>query len=75
MNKSLKRPRSVLDAFQKYQQLTGGVPDAATTLLKITPAQFANLKSLFFTINNVDYEFTANAQIWPVRLSVIILTF
>ena len=46
------------------------MPDAATTLLKISPTQFANLKSLFFTINNVDYEFTANAQIWPVRLFV-----
>ncbi|CAL1694483.1 unnamed protein product [Somion occarium] len=60
------------DAFQRYQQATGGVFDAATTLLKISPAQFANLKSLFFTINNVDYEFTANAQIWPRALNTAI---
>lgn len=40
--------------------------DATTGLLKISSAQFSALKSLFFTINNVDYEFTADAQIWPV---------
>ncbi|KLO10453.1 acid protease [Schizopora paradoxa] len=57
------------DAFQRYQRATGGVMDSATGLLKITPAQFANLKSLFFKINGVDFEFTANAQIWPRALN------
>ena len=41
------------DAFNRYQEVTGGVPDQATTLLKITPAQYANLKSVFFNVNGV----------------------
>ena len=41
------------DAFATYQQLTGGVPDETTGLLSITPAQFANLQSLFFNIGGV----------------------
>ena len=36
-------------------------------LLRLTPAQFANLESLFFHIGDTTYEFTPNAQIWPVR--------
>ena len=55
------------DAFQRYQAATGAVPDANTGLLALTLQQFANLKSLFFIINGVTFEFTANAQIWPVR--------
>ncbi|EIW58440.1 uncharacterized protein TRAVEDRAFT_47596 [Trametes versicolor FP-101664 SS1] len=34
-------------------------------MYRITPAQYANLNSLFFTINGVVFEFTVNAQIWP----------
>ncbi|TCD68313.1 hypothetical protein EIP91_011172 [Steccherinum ochraceum] len=60
------------DAFAKYQQLTGGIPNANTGLLQISSAQFSALKSLFFTINNVDYEFTADAQIWPRALNAAI---
>ncbi|THH26973.1 hypothetical protein EUX98_g7218 [Antrodiella citrinella] len=56
------------DAFAQYQTLTGGV-SSATGLLQISSAQFSALKSLFFTINNVDYEFTADAQIWPRALN------
>lgn len=41
------------DAFATYQTLTGGTPDEATGLLSITPAQFANLQSLFFNIGGV----------------------
>jgi hypothetical protein len=41
------------DAFSRYLSATGAVPDAATGLLRITPAQFANLQSLWFTINGV----------------------
>ncbi|KAH8099772.1 acid protease [Cristinia sonorae] len=59
------------DAFAKYQNLTGGVA-SATGLLQISPAQFSALKSLFFTINNVDYELTADAQIWPRALNTAI---
>ncbi|KAI0365370.1 family A1 protease [Pilatotrama ljubarskyi] len=57
------------DAFAKYQSLTGGVLDATTGLLRITPEQFANLKSLFFNIGGASFEFTPNAQIWPRALN------
>ena len=43
------------DAFNKYRTATGGVPDSDTGLLRITPEQFSNLKSLYFNINNVGY--------------------
>ena len=57
------------DAFSLYRTATGGVLDASTGLLRITSAQFANLKSLFFTIGGTTFEFTANAQIWPRSLN------
>jgi len=60
------------NAFTAYTRATGAVMDAATGLLRITPAQFANLQSLFFTINGVTYEFTANAQLWPRALNTAI---
>ncbi|KAI0773234.1 aspartic proteinase from Irpex Lacteus [Trametes elegans] len=60
------------DAFQKYQNATGAVKDNVTGLLRITPAQFQNLQSLFFTIGGVVFEFTANAQIWPRALNAAI---
>ncbi|KAI0773211.1 acid protease [Trametes elegans] len=60
------------DAFQKYQDATGAVEDNVTGLLRITPAQFQNLQSLFFTIGGVVFEFTANAQIWPRALNAAI---
>ncbi|KAJ8457168.1 hypothetical protein ONZ45_g18421 [Pleurotus djamor] len=53
------------DALDNYRNVTGAVYDDKTGLLRITPAQFANLQSLFFTINGVSYELTPNAQIWP----------
>lgn len=59
------------DAFNQYQTLTGAVA-SATGLLQISSAQFSALKSLFFTINNVDYEFTADAQVWPRALNTAI---
>ncbi|KAI0752481.1 family A1 protease [Daedaleopsis nitida] len=57
------------DAFSVYRMATGAVPDASTGLLRLTPAQFASLQSLFFTINGVTFELTANAQIWPRALN------
>ncbi|KAI0793759.1 aspartic peptidase A1 [Fomes fomentarius] len=60
------------DALQRYQRATGAVFDNATGLLRLTPTQFANLQSLFFTINGVTFEFTANAQIWPRALNTAI---
>lgn len=58
-----------LDAFDRYRNATGAVIDLETQLLRITPAQFANLKSLFFTIGGSTFELTANAQIWPRALN------
>ena len=41
-------------------------------LLRITLAQYANLKSLFFTIGDRAFELTVNAQIWPRALNEFI---
>ncbi|TFK89412.1 acid protease [Polyporus arcularius HHB13444] len=60
------------DAFTVYQNLTGAVPDDNTGLLRLTPDQFANLQSLFFTIGDNTFEFTPNAQIWPRALNTLI---
>ncbi|KAI0329987.1 acid protease [Cubamyces sp. BRFM 1775] len=57
------------DALKRYQNATGAVLDNATGLLRLTPAQFSKLQSLFFEINGVTFEFTANAQIWPRALN------
>ncbi|KAI0768263.1 acid protease [Trametes elegans] len=57
------------DALQRYQAATGAVFDDVVGLLRITPDQFQNLESLFFHINGVHFEFTANAQIWPRNLN------
>lgn len=74
------------DVLAAYINAVGAVFDPTTQLYRITPAQYTNLNSLFFTINGVCifrplfhtlvlstrtsqvvFEFTANAQIWPVR--------
>jgi cathepsin E len=57
------------DALARYTAITGATLDNNVGLLKISSAQFASLQSLFFVINGVTFEFTANAQIWPVRNS------
>lgn len=41
------------DAFTKYVSLTGAVYDHNLELLTITPAQYTNLKSLYFLIGGV----------------------
>jgi cathepsin E len=61
-----------VDAFKRYQNATDAVLDEETGLLSITTAQFANLKSLFFSINGRVFEFNANAQIWPRALNSLI---
>ena len=58
----------IKDSFRRYTTATGGVNDRTTGLLRLTQAQFANLQSLFFTVNGVTFELTANAQIWPVSI-------
>ncbi|KAI0942955.1 hypothetical protein AcV7_002235 [Taiwanofungus camphoratus] len=60
------------DAFNAYQSVTGGVMDNSTGLLQITPAQFEQLESLYFTIGETLYELTRNAQIWPRSLNTAI---
>ncbi|KAG2155794.1 acid protease [Suillus bovinus] len=57
------------EAFQAYQKATGAVADPTTGLLTITQQQYANLKSLYFKIGGVTYDFTPNAQIWPRNLN------
>jgi len=57
------------DALATYQELTGAELDPDVGLLRLSPAQFAQLQSLWFTIGDDTYEFTANAQIWPRALN------
>ncbi|CAL1710300.1 unnamed protein product [Somion occarium] len=60
------------DAIAQYQQVTGAVPDSSTGLLRITPAQYDSLESLFFNIGGESYELIPNAQIWPRILNTAI---
>ncbi|KAL1945167.1 hypothetical protein VTO73DRAFT_2787 [Trametes versicolor] len=60
------------DVLATYINAVGAVFDTTTQLYRITPAQYANLSSLFFTINGVVFEFTANAQIWPRTFNLVI---
>ncbi|OBZ76477.1 Polyporopepsin [Grifola frondosa] len=60
------------DALARYETATGAVADDATGLLRLAPAQFADLQSLFFTVGNTTLEFTPNAQIWPRALNTAI---
>ena len=56
------------DAFQAYQDATGATLDNETGLLTISESQLSNLQSLF-NVGGTEYEFTANAQIWPRALN------
>ncbi|KAI0046628.1 aspartic protease [Auriscalpium vulgare] len=60
------------EAFNRYMTATGAILDNATGLLRITPAQFSNLKSLFFITGGTTFELTANAQLWPRSLNTAI---
>ena len=42
-----------LDAFQAYQAATGAEADPNIGLLRLTPAQYEDLESLFFKIGDV----------------------
>jgi cathepsin E len=63
---------SDVDMFHRYRDETGAVLDKKTQLLRITPAQYVHLKPLIFTVGNRDFEFPANAQIWPRALNAFI---
>ncbi|EJC99835.1 aspartic peptidase A1 [Fomitiporia mediterranea MF3/22] len=60
------------DAYNKYTTMTGATHDDNTGLLKITPDDYAELKSLFFSIAGTTFEFTKNAQTWPRALNAAI---
>ena len=60
------------DAFYRYKQATGGVPDEMTGLLKIDLSQYRHLEPLAFTSEGRTFWCTANAQIWPRSLNTII---
>ncbi|KAJ3488415.1 hypothetical protein NLI96_g2845 [Meripilus lineatus] len=57
------------DAFQTYQEATGGKLDNETGLLTITESQYNNLQPLVFNIGGTAFELSANAQIWPRALN------
>jgi hypothetical protein len=57
------------DAFEAYQKATGATPDESTGLLKLTSAQFDNLKNLDFKIGEETYSLTPNAQLFPRALN------
>ena len=52
--------------------MTGAVYDENTGLLRISPAQYKNIQSLFFDIGGRQYELNANAQIWPRALNDVV---
>jgi cathepsin E len=52
--------------------VTGAALDPDSGLLYITAAQLVNLESLFFTIGGREFEFPANAQIWPRSLNSMV---
>jgi len=60
------------DAFQTYQSKTGGILDAATSLLKINSTQYSNLQPLTFNIGDESYDLTPDGQIWPRTLNTFI---
>ncbi|KAG2048392.1 acid protease [Suillus hirtellus] len=60
------------DAFEKYQSATGATFNEEVGLLQITSDQYDQLSSLYFTIGEVTYELTPNAQIWPRSLNTAV---
>ncbi|KIY46755.1 acid protease [Fistulina hepatica ATCC 64428] len=57
------------DAFEAYKEATGATLDETTGLLTVTEEQYATMESMYFTIGDTTFEFTANAQIWPRALN------
>ncbi|CAE7154039.1 unnamed protein product [Rhizoctonia solani] len=58
-------------AFEAYSKsIRGSRFDESTQLLEIPKESVGELKSLFFVINGVSYEFTPNAQLLPRSLNV-----
>ncbi|KZV97330.1 acid protease [Exidia glandulosa HHB12029] len=59
-------------AFSAYTKRSGAVPDGATGLLRLTPAQFAALPSLNVIVGGVTFTLTPDAQRWPQQLNTAI---
>ena len=57
------------DAFDAYISATGADYDNVTGLVSISPENYINLQSLFFRIGDSTFEFTADAQTWPLTLN------
>ncbi|CAE6484320.1 unnamed protein product [Rhizoctonia solani] len=57
-------------AFKAYSEsLPGSKIAQSTKLLEIPKDSVGKMKSLFFVINGISYEFTPNAQLWPRALN------
>jgi cathepsin E len=61
----------MLGAYDSYVKATGAVYDNATQLLRIPVAQYNNLQSLFFNVDDTSYELNANAQVFPRTLNTL----
>ncbi|KEP48817.1 putative aspartic peptidase A1 [Rhizoctonia solani 123E] len=61
------------EAFKVYSQsLPGSEIDASTGLLEIPKESLHKMKPLFFVIDEVTYEFTPDAQLWPRVLNALL---
>ncbi|KAG8792130.1 hypothetical protein FRC12_007069 [Ceratobasidium sp. 428] len=61
------------NAFKIYSDsLPGSKMDEKIHLLEIPKESVGKMKSLFFNIGGVSYEFTPNAQLWPRSLNAAI---
>ncbi|KAG8682431.1 hypothetical protein FRC09_016775 [Ceratobasidium sp. 395] len=61
------------NAFKTYSDsLPGSKMDEKIHLLEIPKESVGKMKSLFFNIGGVSYEFTPNAQLWPRSLNAAI---
>ena len=60
------------DAFNNYVSATGATVDSDTGLLYISPESYADVQSLFFQVGNTTFEFTRDAQTFPLALNTVI---
>ncbi|EUC66930.1 aspartic protease [Rhizoctonia solani AG-3 Rhs1AP] len=59
-------------AFEVYSQSLQGSKVAECKLLEIPQASLSQMKPLYFRINEVPYELTPKAQLWPQRLNHLV---
>ena len=60
-----------LGAYYRYGNATGAVYDNTTHFLRISTAQYSELESLFFTVDDTTYELNPNAQIIPRTINTL----